>query len=107
MRTLSNDEMKIISGAGNYSDKFGPGGRKNNSSNNKGNPRYSDPGVADCNRAIVVGGVLGALGGGMVGAGLGVAGAALGGDCVKSASSTNNNSGNRNSNNSIGGQCRW
>lgn len=50
MRSLSVEEMMMVSGAGNYADKFGMGNPKNsNSSNINGNPRYGDPGVADCN----------------------------------------------------------
>jgi hypothetical protein len=107
MKTLSVEEMMMVSGAGNYADKHGMGNPKGSSnSNNNGNPRYNDPGVANCNKAILIGGILGAAGGGAVGAALGIAGAALGSDCSTSSSS-NNNSGSRNGSSSIGGQCRW
>ncbi|MGK3123898.1 hypothetical protein ACCY16_07185 [Candidatus Pantoea formicae] len=79
--------------------------KNSGNSNNKGNPRYNDPGVANCNKAILIGGVLGAAGG-PVGVALGIAGAALGSDCSTSSSS-NYNSGSRNGGSSIGGQCSW
>ncbi|RWR03855.1 hypothetical protein ED28_02370 [[Pantoea] beijingensis] len=113
MRTLDVKEMAVVSGAGNYADKHGPGsGNSSGGGRGKsnGNPRYNDPGVADCNKSILVGATLGAIGGGLAGAALGIAGAAFGSDCSKSsASSCNNNSKNNSSRggNNIGGQCRW
>lgn len=60
MRELSTEEIEMISGAGNYADKHGPGNDNNRgrgNSNERGNPRYNDPGVAGCNKAIIVGGI--------------------------------------------------
>lgn len=108
MRTLNLQEMEMVSGAGNYADKHGPG--NNNSSRQNGGNYGGIP--KTCENMVGFGIISGMIAGSIGGPAGIVAGGALGG--VTSAVSACDNSpygGNKGGNTSGGGygvgQCTW
>jgi len=101
MKVIQRDFLAEVSGAGGRNDP--PFNSEcNNSSNeggagsqNKGNPNYSQSGVASCNNGMI--------GGVIAGADLGMAGGTFAGGCF-SGNGGNNSSGSCNSG-GMGGSC--
>ncbi|WP_338505442.1 hypothetical protein [Erwinia aphidicola] len=69
MKVLEREFLSEVSGAGGRNDPSFNSGRNNTSSKggagsqNKGNPNYSQSGVASCNNGIIGGAIAGAAGG--------------------------------------------
>ncbi|MBG6240918.1 MAG: hypothetical protein EKE20_02575 [Candidatus Symbiopectobacterium sp. Dall1.0] len=77
--------MEKVFGAG--ADKHVPSD-SNASDENKGNPRYNESGVENCNNGII-GGLIMGLWGGIVGVALGVTGGAVAGGCFNKVTNSN------------------
>lgn len=108
MKTLNVQEMAMVSGAGNFSDKS-TGGRVNSDSNGG----RSGGAPSTCGNQVGMGAIIGTIGAialGPAGMGAVAVGAVVGG--VSGGLSCNNspyggNGGNNNGSNNIGGQCTW
>jgi len=122
MKVIEREFLSEVSGAGGRNDPSFNSGRNNNSnkggsgSQYTGNPRYNDPGVANCNNSIIGGAlggaVTGAFTGGPAGALAGAAGGAITGGITGCFNSGSQGSGagkgtGTNSGGGLGGSCTW
>ncbi|NIF22502.1 hypothetical protein [Candidatus Pantoea multigeneris] len=109
MKKLNNEEMMMVSGAGNFADKSSGGRVSNDSRGGRGDRRGTmSERVKSCNDGIIGGTLAGSLGG-VPGMAVGMVGGAIAGGCFRNESSSSNNNNGKGSGGAqnYGAQCKW